>query len=85
MKGNSEEHLLQLAQTKFLNQVCAANYLEDKAKTLDSRHPSALANLVEADSFKKVKKMIKDLIVKPDEKDRRSRRRRRTRSTPTTC
>ena len=85
VKGNTAKHLPQLVQTKFLNQARAANYLEDKAQKLDSRLPSALAILVEADSFKKVKKMIKDLIVKPLEKDRRSRRRRRTRSTPTRC
>ena len=47
----------------FLNQVRAANYMEDKAKKLDSRLSSALAILVEADPFKKVKKMVKDLIV----------------------
>merc|ERR1719428_680513 len=76
VKGNSEKHLPQLIQTKSkalaqlrssaLNplQQRVADYLKDKARQLDSRLLSALAIRVQADPFKKVKKMIKDLIVK---------------------
>merc|ERR1719217_462001 len=39
-------------------------YLQDKARQLNSRILSALADRVEKDPFKKVKKMIKDLIDK---------------------
>merc|ERR1712139_572769 len=39
-------------------------YLQDKARQIDSRILSMLAERVEKDPFKKVKKMIKDLIDK---------------------
>jgi len=45
-------------------QFKVAIYLQDKARQLNSRILSALADRVEKDPFKKVKKMIKDLIDK---------------------
>merc|ERR1719455_10297 len=42
----------------------AAQYLRDRAKYLNSRVLSTLAVRVEDDPFKKVKKMIKDLITR---------------------
>jgi len=47
-----------------VNQARVAAYLEQRAQTLGSRVLSALAVRVEADPFVKVKKMIKDLIVR---------------------
>merc|ERR1719461_2625641 len=41
-----------------------AQYLKQRSKQLNSRVLSALAMHVEADPFRKVKKMIKDLIVR---------------------
>jgi len=76
VKGNSEKHLPQLVQTKAsaLAQLRADNmspaqhrvaeYLKVKAHTLNSRLLATLALRVEADPFKKIKKMIKDLITK---------------------
>jgi len=46
------------------NQLRVATYLKDKARQIGSCVLSALAVRVTADPFKKVKKMIKDLIVK---------------------
>merc|ERR1719235_2516193 len=45
-------------------QYQVAIYLQDRAKQLNSRILGALAERVEKDPFKKVKKMIKDLIDK---------------------
>jgi len=74
--GNEDKHLAMLLQTKArsLAQLRAdgrsptqdrvAQYLRDQARNLNSRVLSALAVRVADDPFKKVKKMIKDLIVK---------------------
>merc|ERR1719191_1458380 len=74
--GNADKHLPALAQLKSTsfaqlradaqnpNQVRVAAYLTRQAKTINSRVLSVLATRVAADPFKKVKKMIKDLIVK---------------------
>jgi len=76
VSGAAEKHLPSLAQTKKtgLMQLRAdgrsplqdkvATYLRAQAHTLNSRILSALAVRVGADPFKKVKKMIKDLITK---------------------
>merc|ERR1719310_692526 len=76
VSGNSEKHLPQLLQAKSTslaqlrsdsqspNQKQVAMYLKSQAARIHSRVLSALAVRVEADPFKKVKKMIKDLIVK---------------------
>merc|ERR1719380_186248 len=45
-------------------QMRVALYLQDQARALNSKVLSALAERVEKDPFKKVKKMIKDLIDK---------------------
>merc|ERR1719160_1726644 len=74
--GNVDKHLPALAQLKSTsfaqlradaqnpNQVRVAAYLKRQASTINSRVLSVLATRVAADPFKKVKKMIKDLIVK---------------------
>jgi len=72
--GNADKHLPGLlqkpafaqlrAQSTSANQQRVASYLQKRAETLGSRVLSALAVRVEADPFAKVKKMIKDLIVK---------------------
>merc|ERR1712232_482011 len=72
--GNADKHLPGLLQkpalaqlradTSSQNQARVASYLQKRAETLGSRVLSALAVRVEADPFAKVKKMIKDLIVK---------------------
>merc|ERR1719313_1596317 len=76
--GNSEKHLPQLVQTMKNNTALAqlradgvsptqqkvAAYLKMKSHELNSRLLSALAVRVEADPFKKIKKLIKDLITK---------------------
>merc|ERR1719473_46147 len=76
VQGNAEKHLPSLLQGKSAafaqlradsmnpNQLRVATFLQDKARQIDSRVLSALAVRVVADPFKKVKKMIKDLIVK---------------------
>jgi len=76
VKGASEKHLPQLLlQTQAaLAQLRAdgtspaqkrvAVYLKTQAKIVNSRLLAALAVRVEADPFKKIKKMIKDLITK---------------------
>merc|ERR1719310_958744 len=76
VSGNSEKHLPQLLQAKSTslaqlrsdsqspNQKAVITYLKSQAARIHSRVLSALAVRVEADPFKKVKKMIKDLIVK---------------------
>jgi len=77
--GASEKNLPQLVQTRSALaqlrtaeghhgphhlQFRVAAYLKSQAVKLNSRVLSALATRVTADPFKKVKKMIKDLIVK---------------------
>merc|ERR1719301_151280 len=76
VQGNSEKHLPTLLQTKSASlaqlradgrsprQQRVAEYLQDQARHLNSRVLSALAVRVESDPFKKVKKMIKDLITR---------------------
>merc|ERR1711953_238298 len=75
VKGNAEKHL----PSAFLEghsfsslrmdvqssmQAKASMFLHEKAKDLQSRVLSAVADHVAADPFRKVKKMIKDLITK---------------------
>merc|ERR1719207_264 len=74
--GNAEKHLPTLLQSKSASlaqlradsrsptQERVAQYLQDQARHLNSRVLSALAVRVADDPFKKVKKMIKDLIVR---------------------
>jgi len=74
VSGNADKHLPGLLQKSALaqlrsqsasvNQQRVASYLQKQAESLGSRVLSALAVRVEADPFAKVKKMIKDLIVK---------------------
>merc|ERR1719199_771650 len=75
VSGSSEKHLPGLVQiTSALaqlrsqaqnpNQLRVAAYLKDQAQRLNSRILSVLATRVSDDPFKKVKKMIKDLVVK---------------------
>jgi chromosome segregation ATPase len=75
VSGNSEKHLPQFVQIKSSfaqlrsfsenpNQARVAAYLKTQATRFDSKILSALAVRVEADPFKKVKKMVKDLITK---------------------
>jgi hypothetical protein len=79
VKGNADKYLPSLAQTSAKAtslaalrsdaatadwQQKAANYLQVKGQELRSRVLSALAVHVADDPFKKVKKMIKDLIVR---------------------
>jgi hypothetical protein len=75
VSGNAEKHLPSLLEKKSsLAQLRASNlspaqqktafYLHEQAKQLNSRVLSALAVRVEEDPFAKVKKMIKDLIVR---------------------
>merc|ERR1719420_2869835 len=71
--GAAEKHLPQLVQTSLTQlrhegrspmQARVASYLRIQAHDLNSRVLSALAVRVEADPFKKVKKIIKDLITR---------------------
>merc|ERR1712194_603070 len=74
VSGNADKHLPSLlqqpafaqlrSQSTSVNQARVAAYLEQRAQTLGSRVLSVLAVRVEADPFLKVKKMIKDLIVR---------------------
>merc|ERR1719359_2491730 len=76
VSGAGEKHLPQLLQKKSTslaqlrsdsqnpNQKRVAAYLTKRGRELNSRVLSAFALRVSADPFKKVKKMIKDLIVK---------------------
>jgi hypothetical protein len=80
VSGNAAKHLPSMLQVMRINpgsalaqlradagakeQVRAADYLRDQAKRLNSRVLSALAARARADPFAKVKKMIKDLIVR---------------------
>jgi len=76
VSGNAEKHLPTLLQAKASSlaqlradsrsptQARVAQYLQEQARQLNSRVLSALAVRVADDPFKKVKKMIKDLIVR---------------------
>merc|ERR1719408_1076221 len=76
VSGASEKHLPQLVQVRSTSfaqlktatanpsQLRVAAFLRMQADRINSRVLSALAMRVSADPFKKVKKMIKDLIVK---------------------
>jgi len=76
VSGASETHLPQLlqqkktslaqlrAEPKSPNQQKVAAYLTRRSHELNSRVLSAMALRVQADPFKKVKKLVKDLIVK---------------------
>jgi len=73
VKGSAEKHLPTLAQTSVslvqlrssaARQQQVAEFLHTRAEQLNSRVLSALAVRVSADPFAKVKKMIKDLIVR---------------------
>jgi chromosome segregation ATPase len=71
---NAEKHLPSLVQTTALVQLRAdgqspvrkrvAAYLREKGSELNSRILTALAVRVDSDPFKKIKKIIKDLITK---------------------
>jgi len=71
--GNADKYLPTMLQTSLASlrvdmqttqQARAAVYLQDMAKQLGSRVLSAVAGRVAADPFRKVKKMIKDLITR---------------------
>merc|ERR1719199_1031229 len=74
--GSSEKHLAAMAQVKKASlaqlraasenpaQLRVAAFLRSQAERIDSRVLTALAIRVSDDPFKKVKKMIKDMIVK---------------------
>jgi len=72
--GSAQKHLPTLLQANALaqlrshsanaNQARVVSYLQKRAEALGSRVLSVLAVRVEADPFTKVKKMIKDLIVR---------------------
>merc|ERR1719428_94369 len=63
-RGTSFAQLRSSDSGKDPNQQRVAAYLHDQAGKLDSRILSALAERADEDPFKKVKKMIKDLITK---------------------
>jgi len=72
--GNADKHLPSMLQKASFAQLRAdlntqaqtrvAKFLQSRAKQLNSRVLSAIAVRVSDDPFKKVKKMIKDLIVR---------------------
>merc|ERR1719160_2318925 len=76
VSGAAKKHLPTLIQIKSPSmaqlrssssnpaQVEVAQFLQDRARELNSRVLSVLAERVEKDPFKKVKKMIKDMIDK---------------------
>jgi len=76
VKGSAEKHLPTLLQTKASSlaamrsesvphaQGRAAAYLQERAEQTGSRVLSQIATRVQEDPFRKVKKMIKDLIVR---------------------
>jgi uncharacterized coiled-coil DUF342 family protein len=73
VSGNAAKHLPTLAQVSLIQvrevgsgsgRAAAAAFLQRQAKSLGSRYLALAAARVTADPFKKVKKMIKDLIVK---------------------
>merc|ERR1719375_1853009 len=73
VSGNAAKHLPTLAQVSLIQvrevgngsgRAAAAAFLQRQAKSLGSRYLALAAARMTADPFKKVKKMIKDLIVK---------------------
>ena len=77
VSGSAEKHLPSMLQAKRVSalaqlrsdagaqaQVRAADYLREQGKRLNSRVLSALAARARDDPFAKVKKMIKDLLVR---------------------
>merc|ERR1719449_465289 len=74
VSGNADKHLPGLMQTSSFAQLRSdlstqaqarvAVYLQSRAKQLNSRVLATVAARVSDDPFKKVKKMIKDLIVR---------------------
>merc|ERR1719165_41154 len=74
VSGNADKHLPSMLQQTSLAQLRSdlnvqaqsrvAKFLQSRAKQLNSRVLSAIAVRVSDDPFKKVKKMIKDLIVR---------------------
>eukprot|EP00746_Dinoflagellata_sp_MGD_P072434 gnl/MRDRNA2_/MRDRNA2_29399_c0_seq1.p1 gnl/MRDRNA2_/MRDRNA2_29399_c0~~gnl/MRDRNA2_/MRDRNA2_29399_c0_seq1.p1 ORF type:complete len:664 (+),score=247.74 gnl/MRDRNA2_/MRDRNA2_29399_c0_seq1:72-2063(+) len=73
VSGNAAKHLPSLAQVSLIQvrelgsgsgREAAAAFLQRQAKSLGSRYLALAAARMAADPFKKVKKMIKDLIVK---------------------
>jgi len=75
VSGAADKHLPSLAQTQTAlgqlrasaqnpSQVKVVAFLKNQAGKFNSRLLSALATRVAADPFKKVKKMLKDLVVK---------------------
>merc|ERR1719375_1327809 len=72
--GNAEKHLPSLVQKSSFAQLRSdlnaqaqarvAVYLQSRSKALNSRVLATLAEKVQEDPFKKVKKMIKDLITR---------------------
>merc|ERR1711957_929302 len=62
MGGSSMGMLRALDHSSVQTRV--ADFLKSRAKKLDSKVLSALAIRVENDPFKKIKKMIKDLITR---------------------
>merc|ERR1719443_2853325 len=73
VSGNAAKHLPSLAQVSLIQvrtlgsgsgREAAAAFLQRQAKSLGSRYLALAAARAAADPFKKVKKMIKDLIVK---------------------
>merc|ERR1719393_624853 len=79
VSGNAEKHLPTFVQKKgtALSQLRSssvspaqqrvAEYLRERAQSISSRVLSALAERVSSDPFKKVRKMIRDLITKLQE------------------
>merc|ERR1711924_195019 len=74
VSGNADKHLPSMLQQTSLAQLRSdlnvqaqsrvAKFLQSRAKQLNSRVLSAIAVRASDDPFKKVKKMIKDLIVR---------------------
>jgi len=75
VQGNADKHLPSFAQRGSILamlradmhstvQARVAEYLRKRAQSLDSRVLSSLAVRVSADPFAKVKKMLKDLVVR---------------------
>jgi len=76
VSGSANKYLPSLLQAKkpalsqlrsdshSLTQMHLSNYLRERARDLNSRVLSLVADRVDADPFKKVKKLIKDLIVR---------------------
>eukprot|EP00972_Heterocapsa_arctica_P063320 9341860-Heterocapsa_arctica.AAC.1 len=70
--------MLRSDTSSHIVQAKAAQYLRDRAAQLNSHVLSALAVRVSADPFVKVKKMIKDLIVRLMEEAKEKVERKRT-------